>query len=157
MIKICRQFQPDFKSSCHRAKFVLSRFWYLNVIFSKNFLYTYNKKLFFFQNQFKFWKYLLRWVRYKRKYVDNSNPILSRPVTAQSSSCQILATKCKIKKKTFYIHTITSYSSFRINLNFANISSCRQDMIKIWRQVPPNFKSSCHRQSSSRQQFSHLT
>ena len=66
MIEICRQVQLDFISASHRAKFVLSRFWYLNVKFSNFFLCTYNYILFFVQNQFKFCKYLLRWVRYDR-------------------------------------------------------------------------------------------
>ena len=66
MIEICRLFQPYFKSSCHRAKFVLSRFWQLNVKIFKNFLYTYNYKLFFFQNQFKFCKYLILSARYDK-------------------------------------------------------------------------------------------
>ena len=43
------------------------------------------------------------------------------------------------------VHIIKNYSSFRNDLNFANISSDRQDMIEICRQVQPSFNSSCHR------------
>ena len=126
MIKLCRQVQPDFKSSCHRAKLVLSRFWYLNIKFS-NFFYVHiitNYSSFRINLNFANISYdRLDMIEICRQFQPDFKSSCHRAKFVLSRFWQLNV----VFQKTFYIRIITSYSSFRINLNFANMIKCRYD------------------------------